>query len=441
MNSKTAVPVATVISVLVLSSFISLPFSNATTTNYKVVKTFELPKGYTCVLAPVSIQPACSVIYIQAVNKIFVIAVSRYLQIQNQSYLLILSGTSGKLLDSIRIDMGLTLSWWLGIGLPFEYWIDNPFVYDPINNELFIYQTSSLSNEEQQLPNATDLAVVNTKTNALTANVTLPLDRNCIGANSLAFDSHNDEVYASLGCDVFAVSGTNPRVVSTIRVISNAFGREGDPYSAIYSLVYDSRNHNIYVSAFGFEDLLFGMVSIISDSSNKITGNLTTSNLDLELVLDLSNNLLYGFNLDTGASNVEIYNLTSNAVAATIYTQVMNSYEIDQGKAIGLIYSTLGTTGSPGGQLEQISGTNVTSVPDVTNCAPTEIYYGANAVLSSRDAGLNFVSCGSYIYIANAITGRQVGNVTVAGAPFGYNRSSKVVYVEDGTKIYEIGMS
>lgn len=429
--------VLSVISVLVLSSFMSIPISFAAT-SVKVTGSFSVPAG-------------CCTSYAYANGEIAGIG---------SGTIYLLSVSNNDILASIPIDSPQYL------------------LYDSVDKSVIVLENGGVSQGESVF----DLVSISTTTNSIVSNVTMPLAFTnayetqcpvCIHT-PVAYDPHNDEIYlgsetcanGAYGqlCQVFVVSAKTLALINTISFASSVGNT-----SEVWSVVYDSTNNNIFVSASDGpidECMCFGALVTISDSTNDIisivsnTGSVYSILMPYYLELDTSNNLLYA--TDFVNEGIDVFNASANgAYITTIDPQDLYvtsfppglepaNYALDGNLVSGMFYA-VGCTNNEGGVLGSgecgagyplngsyymISGTKtgnrVTSFSRSTQANCFDPFW-------SGVTKLTYVDCNSKLYVFTTSTGKLQTSLNVQGTIEVFNRDTSMLWVQSGNTVYEIG--
>jgi len=343
-------------------------------------------------------------------------------------------------------------------------------LYDSVDKTVVVFGTYSCT------PSTTcnDIVSISATTYKTIANTTVPFFNYPYGypPNSvpITYDSHNDEIYAgstvcgagsSYGlCQVFVV---NAKTLSTIKTLSFASGVGGG--AQIWSVVYDSKNNEIFVTASdGPLDVCacYGSFVTISASTNKIVSIQGTAGspflyiMPYYLQLDTSNNLLYAF--DFVSNGIDVFNAANGGAYVTtidpnygfVSGLMPGNFALDGNLISGMFYGagcyTNGGVVNGGGCVPpqyylngtyyKISGTTIgAGIPSFS----TSTNANCLSPFWSGVSKLTYVDCGSKLFVFNTSTGKLTTSINVQGSIMVFNRLTDLLYVESGNTIYEVG--
>jgi len=289
---------------------------------------------------------------------------------------------------------------------------------------------------------------------------------------AMTFDAHDDSIYAASplcgldGCHLYVINAKTDSLTKTISMPLDGF--KGCGCVSIWSVVFDSRNNHIFVSASdGPNDLCtcFGAIWTVSDNTNKIISTLSGGTGGVPFLypyfldLDISNNLIYAF--DWGSNSIDVVNANTGKYVTTIdpqsdtanYGLMPASYALDENLVSGMMYAggcyaNGGIINAGGcypyqtfqywanGTYYSIAGTKITGTVGALSSAPNTNCLNA---FWSTTTKLTYVECGSKLVLFNSATGSVAGTVKVQGTVVVFNRLNGLLYVLSGNTIYEIG--
>ena len=244
-------------------------------------------------------------------------------------------------------------------------------------------------------------------------NSTISAGVNTTIGGPIAYDSHNNEFYATgnsfnyegpgLSNSVFVI---NPSTNSTSAAI--AVGNSPT------DIAFDSNNNNLYVTNFGSNS-----VSVINDSTNKIIGNVSVGAGPIRIFYDQYNNELYVSNRVSGT--VSVINATTNVVASNI-TVNGSPFEIVYDSFNHDLYVTDGASG------------NVTIIDSNSNKVVGGFSLGQGSGLAAYDSANNYLyffpQDSQVLYVMNGSSNQVIGNVSGIYDlnALGYNPSNHDIY-------------
>jgi len=421
-----------VICCLTVSSAIVVPSASAATA-FRVVGQFNVPSS-------------CCLSYLYANDKIFGVG--------SDDNVYVFSARNNTLIATVPISSNSYL-------YP---------IYDSVDNTILLLgQAPCVANTE-----CTEVVSLSTVTLKIKANSTISWSEyyfpffppSIVGFAPVAYDSHNDELYIGTqecgsSCQIFVINARTTTQEKTI-TIPTTVDTGG---VAVWSIVYDSKNNNIFASiSDGSNDLgaFDGSLVTISDSSNLVTMELSAGQYPnflgypypYYLELDVSNNLLYSY--DFGSDGIDVFNASNNgayvttigAQSADVYGAEPANYALDDNLVSGMFYAEGCNAGGLGGAYgggcpDSLNGSSYSISDTKIGSSISELSSSTNAnclePFWSGVSKLTYVECGSRLLIFNTSKGTYLQSVNVQGSIAIFNRLRNLLYVVSGNTIYEIG--
>jgi YVTN family beta-propeller protein len=208
------------------------------------------------------------------------------------------------------------------------------------------------------------------------------------GPFSIAYDSNNSNIYATIVCCVSSSSSLG--MVSVINTTTNTAVENITVGSNPQQIAYDPSNGNLYVADWGNAE-----VTVIDGNTNSVIANITVGVHPYGVAVDLSNYLVYvttwnypNINGVYGQGSVFAIDPTTNSVVANI-TAGSWSHGIAYDPSNGYLYVT--NWGNNG---------DVTLVNGATNGVIGTIPFPS--LPGSQPEGLTYVASKGYMYVANS---------------------------------------
>jgi hypothetical protein len=288
-NLKILMPVA--LSLIMLAPSLIAPSAAQSNISYKIVAHFSLPAGY-------SISTGIAMpTYIPNVDTIYVFATRG-----GSSYLLALSGSTGALKAS---------------AVRFGGQLNRNFVYDQLNNRIFISQTFNI-----EVLSAYRIIAISTTTNNVVANFTAP-----DGAAAITYDSYKNQVYSASCVAGYCIAP----FVDVFNAATGAYKGHIQILTGsgfVSSMIYDFKNHNVYVDYYVANPIYpYGLerIAVIPDTSLSVSTKMSAPDVNSSfyenggyLAFDPTNNVLLDSQLPFGISapvgGEDAFNTTTNTM-------------------------------------------------------------------------------------------------------------------------------